>query len=61
MKTRCRHCLAWIVFSRRETCWWHLDSGNVECANPCTVATRDATLPLMPLLAGDRARVEAAQ
>ena len=58
MKTRCKHCLDWIMSSRGERRWFHLSNGGSVCGNNLAVATRDPMLPLVDLTDEDRQRLQ---
>jgi hypothetical protein len=57
MKTRCRHCVDWVAWSRAEGRWYHIDNGKALCSNGRTFATRDPSLPLVALTAADQERL----
>ena len=57
-KTLCRWCSGWISWSHNEGRFYHLDSGKPVCANGSSVATRNATAPMVALSEEDKARVK---
>jgi hypothetical protein len=60
MKTRCLWCNGWIVWSRRDGTWWHLETGLIFCLSgkSTATATRDVRLPLVDLEEADNERFE---
>ena len=59
MKTRCKFCMQWIMWSRERGQWYHLDDGRAHCQNSqASFATRDPALPLVDLIESDRSKVQ---